>query len=100
MSALRLVTPELVEPVDLKVGIMQLELGGPRPGLTVNVGNGNLARADGHLGQAGLLQRLMGHRLLLALSKDPACENVDLPVRRLEIDEDIALLLDLVRPLD
>lgn len=100
MSALRLVTPELLEPVDLKAGIALLELGGPRPGLTVDVGHGNLARANGHLGQAGLLQRLMGHRLLLALSKDLACENVDLPMRKLEIDDDIALLLDLARPLD
>jgi len=100
MSALRLVTPELIEPIDLMAGIAQLELGGPRPGLTVDVGHGNLARANGHLGQAGLLQRLMGHRLLAALAQDPACENVQLPERKLEIDEDIAILLDLVRPLD
>lgn len=100
MSALRLVTPELIEPVNLMAGIAQLELGGPRPGLTVDVGNGNLARANGHLGQAGLLQRLMGHRLLAALAHDPACENVQLPERKLEVDPDIAVLLDLARPAD
>lgn len=100
MSAIRLVTPELIEPVDLKAGIAQLELGGPRPGLTVDVGHGNLARANGHLGQAGLLQRLMGHRLLVALAQDPARENVQLPERKLDIDPEIAILLDLARPLD
>ena len=97
MSAIKLVTPELIEPVDLMAGIKQLEQGGPRPGLMVDVGNGNLARANGHLGQAGLLQRLMGHRLLAALARDPACENVELPERKLDVDPDIALLLDLAR---
>lgn len=100
MSSLKLVTPELIEPVDLKAGIKQLEQGGPRPGLMVDVGHGNIARANGHLGQAGLLQRLMGHRLLAALATDPACENVKLPERKLEVDPDIALLLDLARSPD
>lgn len=98
MVALRLVTEEIeTEPVSLAAGIAELERSGPKPGLCVDLGYGAIARADGALGQAGLVQRLMGHRLLLALAGDPAQEGVVLPERDLEVTAQNKELLDLAR---
>jgi len=98
MVALRLVTEDIeTVPVSLSAGIAQLERSGPCPGLCVDLGYGAIARADGMLGQAGLVQRLMGHRLLLALAKDPAQKGVELPERDLEVTASNKELLDLVR---
>ncbi|MEL7454403.1 MAG: hypothetical protein AAGJ50_13635 [Pseudomonadota bacterium] len=98
MGAIALVTPELVEPVSLAEGIKRLEEGGPRPGLQVDLGNGNIAMASGKLGQAGLLQRLLGHRLLAAIAKDPPTTALKLPPRTVSVDPSAKELLDLVRP--
>lgn len=98
MSALRLVTEEFEQVCCIEEGLAQLERGGPRPGLCVDLGYGTLARADGTLGQAGLTQRLLGHRLLLALAHDPAHEGLELPERTLDVSPEIKELLDLARP--
>ena len=97
MSALRLVTEDFTETVSLADGLSALERGGPRPGLCVDLGHGAIAKADGALGQAGLIQRLMGHRLLVALAGDPAQEGLKLPNRSLDITEHTKELLDLAR---
>lgn len=97
MTALRLVTEPKLETVGLAEGIARLERGGPRPGLQVEVGFGAVATADGALGQSGLTQRLLGHRLLLALAADPAHEGLELPERALDISPKTKELLDLVK---
>jgi len=97
MSALRLVTEDFTEMVSLTEGLAALERGGPRPGLCVDLGDGAIAKADGALGQAGLIQRLMGHRLLIALAGDPAQEGLELPNRSLDITPHTKELLDLAR---
>lgn len=97
MTSLRLVTESFSETVSLAEALAQLERGGPRPELCVDLGYGVSARADGLLGQAGLLQRLMGHRLLVALAGDPPQPCPELPIRKLEIIADTKELLDLVR---
>jgi len=97
MSALRLVTEDFSETVSLSDGLALLERGGPRPGLRVDLGNGAIAKADGKLGQSGLIQRLMGHRLLVALAGDPAQEGLELPNRQLDVSKQTKDLLDLAR---
>lgn len=98
MTALRLVTDEIeTETVDLTDGISRLERGGPKPGLCVDLGYGAIAKADGVLGQAGLAQRLMGHRLLLALAADTPQEGFVLPERALDMTLETKTLLDLAR---
>lgn len=102
MTALRLVSTEEAtdHSVSLSEGIALLERGGPRPGLVVDLGNNQLASADGPLGQAGLSQRLLGHRLLCALANDPPAGVVDLPDRTLDVSEMTKELLDLARSID
>lgn len=98
MSVSRLVSSACAEPVPLAVGISILECGGPCQGLEVTLGEGTVARADGPLGRAGLLQRLVGHRLLLAFAADGPCDCAGLPERELEIERDTKEILDLARP--
>ena len=97
MTALRLVTEDFAETVSLNEGLAHLERGGPRPGLCVDLGHGAIAKADGPLGQSGLMQRLMGHRLLSALANDPAQEGLVLPERELDMAPRTKELLDLAR---
>ena len=40
--------------------------------ITVDLGDGRLARADGPRGNDGLLQRLRGHKMMLALASGTA----------------------------
>lgn len=94
-----LVAPDCVEPLSLADGIARLEQGGPRQGLTVDLGNGNFARANGRLGQAGLLQRLVGHRLIVAFAADVPLKPLNLPPRQADILPEAKELLDLARPL-
>lgn len=51
----------------LEDAIRRLENGGG-DGLAVDLGSGRVARADSPRGNEGLLQRLRGHRMLMALS--------------------------------
>lgn len=97
MTALRLVTDDFPQTVSLTEGIAKLERGNLCPGLCVDLGFGAFARADGERGQAGLTQRLMGHRLLMALARDPAQVGIDLPDRPLDIGTLTKELLDLAR---
>lgn len=54
-------------PISLDEAIKRLEAGQGN-GLIVDLGNGRVASADGHRGDEGLLQRLRGHRMMLALA--------------------------------
>lgn len=51
----------------LEEAIRKLEAGAGE-GLTVDLGSGRVARADSPRGDEGLLQRLRGHKMLLALA--------------------------------
>ena len=58
-------------PLGLEEAIRLLEAG-EAPDLTVDHGDGRLARADGPRGNEGLLQRLRGHKMMLALASGTA----------------------------
>ncbi|MBY9065523.1 hypothetical protein K1X12_01350 [Hyphomonas sp. WL0036] len=55
----------------LEDAIRKLEAGAGE-GLAVDLGNGRIARADSPRGNEGLLQRLRGHKMLLALASGGA----------------------------
>ena len=55
----------------LEEAIGKLEAG-TGAGLAVDLGGGRIARADSPRGEEGLLQRLRGHRMLLALASGTA----------------------------
>ncbi|WP_162786366.1 hypothetical protein [Hyphomonas sp. CACIAM 19H1] len=55
----------------LEEAIGKLEAGAGA-GLAVDLGGGRIARADSPRGEEGLLQRLRGHRMLLALASGKA----------------------------
>ena len=82
--------------VSLEEAIARLESGEASDGIRVDLGNGRVAQADGPNGKPGLLQRLRGHRLLLAMSEDiaalpgPADDDI-------VIFEDVGELLDAVK---
>ena len=63
------------QPGDGRLGldeaITRLEAG-QGDGLVVDLGNGRTAVADGHRGDDGLLQRLRGHRMMVALASGAA----------------------------
>lgn len=65
----RTIRPETLST--LEEAIRQLEAGGGE-GLAVDLGGGRVARADSPRGDEGLLQRLRGHRMLIALSSSGA----------------------------
>lgn len=56
----------------LDEAITRLEGGNSSDDITVDLGDGRLARANGHRGETGLLQRLKAHRLIMALGDGPA----------------------------
>lgn len=97
MSALKLVRDDFSETASLAEGIAVLERGIPCPHLNVDLGFGAIASANGPLRQSGLSQRLLGHRLLLALASDPAQCGLVLPDRDLDIAPLTKELLNLVK---
>lgn len=63
--------PDIILTVEQAISRLEAGTG---EGITVDLGNGRSATADGHRGDDGLLQRLRGHKMLQAL----ASGNVDL----------------------
>lgn len=59
------------QTIGLDEAIRRLEAG-DGDGLVVDLGDGRFATADGHRGAEGLLQRLRGHRMMLALASGAA----------------------------
>lgn len=55
----------------LEEAIRKLEAGGAGD-LSVDLGSGRVARADSPRGEEGLLQRLRGHKMLMALASGGA----------------------------
>lgn len=65
--------PQAEAVIGLDEAISRLEAGAGE-GCCVDLGGGRIARADSPRGQEGLLQRLRGHKMLLAI----ASGNVDI----------------------
>ena len=59
------------ERVSLDEAIARLEAGFDGD-LFVDLGDGRVAKNDGHRGSEGLLQRLRGHRMMMALASGTA----------------------------
>lgn len=70
-SAMRINPIQESQAIGLDEAISRLEAG-KGEGLVVDLGDGRFATADGHRGDDGLLQRLRGHRMLLALASGAA----------------------------
>lgn len=66
----RAMRPEAIT-TSLEDAIRKLEAGAGE-GLAVDLGSGRVARADSPRGNEGLLQRLRGHKMLLALASGGA----------------------------
>ena len=58
-------------PLGLDEAIRLLEAGEGQD-ITVDLGDGRIARADGTRGAEGLLQRLRGHKMMIALASGAA----------------------------
>lgn len=92
---------ELPEPspiVSLDEGIALIESGDAPETLCVDIGHTTLLRADGVKGLAGLLQRLRGHRTILALSSGEIASSV-VPMRsgKPDMHPDVAAILDALK---
>jgi hypothetical protein len=70
-SAMRVHPAPDTKPLGLDEAIRLLEAGQGKD-ICVDIGDGRLARADGPRGSEGLLQRLRGHKMMLALASGAA----------------------------
>jgi hypothetical protein len=70
-SAMRVHPAPDTKPLGLDEAIRLLEDGQGKD-ICVDLGDGRLARADGPRGSEGLLQRLRGHKMMLALASGAA----------------------------
>lgn len=86
---------ELDVAVDFETAISMIEAGDASDTLVVDLGEGVIARAEGRLGLQGLLQRLRGHRMLMAMAHAETHEAV-LPMRsgKPDMHPDVATILD------
>lgn len=81
--------------VSLDEGISLIESGEAPEGLAVDIGHEILVRADGGQGLQGLLQRLRGHRMVLALSSGETGPSVvAMRSGKPELHPDVAEILD------
>ena len=82
-------------PVDIETAIAMIEAGEADDTLVVDLGEACLARADGRLGLKGLLQRLRGHRTLMALAGSNTGDSI-LSMRsgRPDVHPDVVAILD------
>lgn len=90
--------PEPSPIVSLDEGIAMIESGDAPDNICVNIGSNTLLRADGVKGLAGLLQRLRGHRMILALSSGEIAPSV-VPMRsgKPDMHPDVAAILDALK---
>ena len=87
---------EDLQAVSLSEAISRLEAGKPSNGMKVDLGDGRYAEAGGPFGDKGLLQRLRGHRLLVAMVEDVA--GVPGPAEdAVAISDEVLELLDAVK---
>lgn len=66
--------------ISLDEAITLIEAGDASENISVDIGGGVIARADGVKGLQGLLQRLRGHRMILSLSAGEVTQSV-VPMR-------------------
>ena len=87
--------PEPPAILALDEAITLIERGGAPDNICVELAPGLLVQADGEKGMQGLLQRLRGHRMILALSAGEAAESV-VPMRsgKPDMHPDVAEILD------
>lgn len=86
------------DPVDLKSAIALIQDGKASEALTVDLGGGVIARADGRFGLQGLLQRLRGYRLILSLANaDAPGEVVSMRSGSPEVHPDVSEILDALK---
>lgn len=87
--------PNPTSIVSLDEGIDLIESGEALDTICVDIGHENLVRADGSKGLQGLLQRLRGHRMILALSSgETAPSVVAMRSGKPEMHPDVAEILD------
>ena len=90
--------PETPPIVSLEDGIKLIESGNAPDNICVDIGHDILVRADGSKGLQGLLQRLRGHRMVLALSSGEATSSVvAMRSGRPELHPDVAEILDALK---
>jgi len=84
--------------MSLDDAISLIETGDASDNICVNIGGDKLVRADGVKGLQGLLQRLRGHRMILALSLREIAPTV-VPMRsgKPEMHPDVAAILDALK---
>ena len=81
--------------VDIDTAITMIEAGDASATLLVDLGDGSVARADGYLGLQGLLQRLRGHRKLVAMANSgEANEVIAMRSGKPDMHPDVAAILD------
>ena len=85
----------MATPVDMETAIALIESGKADEALVVDLGDSCFARADGRHGLKGLLQRLRGHRALMAMAQSDAGETV-LAMRsgKPDVHPDVVAILD------
>ena len=84
--------------VSLDEGIALIESGEAPETICVDIGHEVLVRADGSKGLQGLLQRLRGHRMILALSSgETAPSVVAMRSGKPDLHPDVAEILDALR---
>ncbi|MEO1304111.1 MAG: hypothetical protein AAFV37_03980 [Pseudomonadota bacterium] len=84
--------------VSLDDGIAMIEADDAPVTLCVDIGEGVVLRANGSQGLQGLLQRLRGHRMILALSSGEIAPTV-VPMRsgKPDMHPDVAAILDALK---
>ena len=84
--------------ISLDDAIALLEADEAPDNICVDIGHGTLARADGPKGLGGLLQRLRGHRMVLAMSSGELAQSV-VPMRsgKPDMHPDVAEILDALK---
>jgi hypothetical protein len=85
-------------PVDLDTAIKLIETLQADSDIRVDLGDGMIARADGAQGLQGLLQRLRGHRVIMAIAAGATSAGVQ-PMRsgKPDMHPDVAIILDALK---
>ena len=84
--------------ISLDEAITLLEADEAPENICVNIGSDTLVRANGPKGLQGLLQRMRGHRMILALSSGELAQSV-VPMRsgKPDMHPDVAEILDALK---
>lgn len=90
--------PDSPQIVSLDDGIALIEAGSAAETICVDIGHSKVLRADGVKGLQGLLQRLRGHRMILALSSGEIASSV-VPMRsgKPDMHPEVAEILDALK---